>query len=133
MSEWRKINSGVPQRLALGSLLFLVFINDLPYLITSICKNFAEDTFLFLKVHGIDMSTKELNAGLENISKWTLQWKMHFNPNPSKPANEAFFRQSQTAALPSVSFNNNDIKICSHKKHLGIVLDCRKSKNVVNS
>ena len=58
MYDWRKINSGVPQGSVLGPLLFLIFINDLPDGITSICKIFADDTSLFSKVYDIDISKK---------------------------------------------------------------------------
>ena len=64
-SDWRKINSGVPQGSVLEPLLFLIFINDLPDVITSICKIYADDTFLFSKVYNIDISAKELNSELE--------------------------------------------------------------------
>ena len=73
MYDWRKINSGVPQGSVLGPLLFLIFINDLPDGITSICKIFADDTSLFSKVYDIDISAKELNSDLEKIRKWAFQ------------------------------------------------------------
>ena len=83
-SDWRKINSGVPQESVLGPLLFLIFINDLPDGIASLCKIFADDTSLFSKVYDIDISAKELNSDLEKIGKWAFQWKMQFNPDSNK-------------------------------------------------
>ena len=83
-SDWRKINSGVPQESVLGPLLFLIFINDLPDGIASLCKSFADDTSLFSKVYDIDISAKELNSDLEKIGKWAFQWKMQFNPDSNK-------------------------------------------------
>ena len=50
-SEWRDVISGVPQGSVLGPLLFLIYINDLPDGLTSLCKIFADDTSLFSKVH----------------------------------------------------------------------------------
>ena len=54
-SVWRKINTGVPQASVLGPLLFLIYTNDLPDGITSICKIFADDTSSFSKVLDINM------------------------------------------------------------------------------
>ena len=90
-SDWRKINSGVPQGSVLGPLLFLIFINDLPDGITSLCKIFPDDTSLFSKVYDIDIPAKELNSHLEKISKWAFQWKMQFTPDHNKQENKAFF------------------------------------------
>ena len=100
-SDWRKINSGVPQESVLGPLLFLIFINDLPDGIASLCKSFADDTSLFSKVYDIDISAKELNSDLENISKWAFQWKMQFNPDPNKQANEVYFSKKNKKQFSS--------------------------------
>ena len=69
-SEWKRIYSGVPQGSVLGPLLFLIYINDLPNGITSMCKIFADDTSLFTKVLDVNKSVAELNADLEKINQW---------------------------------------------------------------
>ena len=68
--------SGIPQGSVLGPLLFLIYINDLPDGISSLCKIFADDTSLFSKVYDIYKSGSNLNDDLEKISYWAYQWKM---------------------------------------------------------
>ena len=111
--------------------MFLIYINDLPDGITSICKIFADDTSLFSKVLDVNESTKKLNLDLEKISEWAFQWKMHFNPDPNKQANEVIFsRKSKVHSHPPLTFNNNDVKKCPHQKHLGIILDSKLDFNI---
>ena len=45
-SDWLNVTSGVPQGSILGPLLFLVYINDLPYSVTCNADFFADDTVL---------------------------------------------------------------------------------------
>ena len=56
---------------------------------------------------------------LERINQWPYQWKMQFNPDPKKQANEVIFsRKSVSHGLshPSIKFNERDIKKCNHQK-----------------
>ena len=131
-SEWRKIMSGIPQGSVLGSLSFLIYINDLPDGINSLCKIFADDTSLFSKVYDIHKSASNINDDLEKISYWAYQWKMQFNPDHNKQANEVIFsRKTNSINLshPPIKFNNNNISKYPHQKHLEIVLDSKLNFN----
>ena len=61
----KNILAGVPQGSVLGPILFLIYINDLPNGIKSICKIFADDTPLFSKIKDKNCSTVELNNDLK--------------------------------------------------------------------
>ena len=115
-----------------GPLLFLIYINDLPDGLISPCKIFADDTSFFSKVHNINKSANELNGDLEKINQWTYQWKMQFNPDPNKQANEVIFSHKSDSANvfhPTIRLNNNSIPTCPNQKHLGIVLDSKLNFN----
>ena len=90
-SSWQGSTSGVPQGSILGPLLLLIYINDLPDGLSSNCKLFADDTSLFSVVHDATISSSELNSDLANISEWAFKWKINFNPDQSKPAQDVIF------------------------------------------
>ena len=71
-SSWKNILAGIPQDSVLGSILFLIYMNDLPDGIKSICKILADDTSLFSKVKDKNYSTVELNNDLKILSKWAI-------------------------------------------------------------
>ena len=99
-SDWGLITSGVPQGFVLGPLLFLVYINGLENGIKSSIKLFADDTSLFSIVKDSITSTDELNHDLL-ISRWALQWKTRFNPDPTKSAEEIIFPQTDSPSSPA--------------------------------
>ena len=85
-SSWINVHAGVPQGSILGSLLFLIYSNDLADDLSSNVKLFADDASLFSVVHDVNAAARELNDDLKKMNKWAFQWKMSFNPDPSKQA-----------------------------------------------
>ena len=57
-------------------------------------KQFADNTSNFTIVKK-KMTAKDLNHDLSLISKWTFKWKMLFNPDPTKPAQEVIFSRKK--------------------------------------
>ena len=119
----------MPQGSVLGPLLFLVYINDLPKgLTTSANKHFADDTSLFSVVPGSVASAAFLNDDLLKISRWAYQWKMIFNPDASKQAQEIVLsRKANASNHATVYFNNVPVIRDNIQKHLGLFLDSKLS------
>ena len=119
------VHAGVPQGSILGSLLFLIYINDLADDLSSNVKLFADDT-LFSVVEDVNASARELNDDLKKINKGAFLWKMSFNPYPSKQAQEFIFsRKIKKRPNPSLVFNNNNALQTPSQKHLGVTLDVK--------
>ena len=80
----------------------MILSND----IKSKCKLFADDLSLFFVVHDIDTSVNDLNHYLEKISGWVFDWKIKFNADPTKQAQEIMFSKKKTVSIyPVVNFD----------------------------
>ena len=125
-SDWKEISAGVPQGSVLGPLFFFLYINDLPLGLKSNVKMFADDTSLFSIVKNPVESSQDLNHDLKLINSWEHQWKMSFNPDPSKQAVEVIFsRKKSEQYQPPIFFNNLQVQSLSVHKHLGLSLDSK--------
>ena len=94
--------AGAPQVSILGTVLVLIYINDLFMELKSNLKLFADDTSLFTIVTDKNESANTLNNDLMLISKSAFNWKMLFNPDPSKPAIEVLSsRKKQVQIHPT--------------------------------
>ena len=105
-STWVNVEAWVPQGSILRPLLFLIYIKDLSENLVSNPKLFADYTSLFSVI--FDLSAKNLNNDLNRINNWALQWKMSFNPDPNKQAQQVLFlRKIQKSSQLSLIFDNN--------------------------
>ena len=125
-SERRNVTAGVPLGSILGPLSFLIYINDLSGDLSSKGKLFADDASLFSVTDDITTSANELNNDLKKISDWAFQWKMSFNPDPSKQAQKVTFsRKFKNVSHPPLVLNNVKVSSSKSQKHLGILLDAK--------
>ena len=133
-SKWQNVNAGLPQGSVLGPLFFLIYINDLPQGLHSDVKLFADDTSLFSVIHDVDASSATLNNDLVKIQEWAYNWKMSFNPDRNKQAQEVIFsRKLRKVFHPNLSFNDQPIERSVAHKHLGLTLDEKLSfTNCIN-
>ena len=80
-----------------GQYVFLIYVNDLPEGLNSEVKLFADDTFLFSIVNCVNTSASTLNSDLLKIQDWAYQWKMSFNLDQTKQAQEITFSRNKNA------------------------------------
>ena len=105
-----------------------VYINDLPKGLSSNAKLFADDTSLFSVIRDSSNTRNELNDDLVKISNWAYQWKMSFNPDPNKQAQEVIFsRKTKKLNHPPLTFSKSTVSQSTYQKHLGVILDASLS------
>ena len=115
---------------SIGATVFSHYINDLPERLNSEVTLFADDTSLFSIVNCVNASPSTLNSDLLKKQDWEYQWKISFNPDRTKQAQEIIFSRKKNATThPPLFFNNSEIKLSSNQKHLGLTLDSKLSFN----
>ena len=82
-SSTKPVTSGVPQGSVLGPTLFIYFINDLPEVVESIAKMFADDTKSYTSLISHEYNCK-LQSDINNMDSWTYEWLLFFNKEKCK-------------------------------------------------
>ena len=78
ISGWVDVTSGVPQGSVLGSLLFVLYVNDLPAAVQCNIKLFADDTKLYRSVR-LASDAELLQRDLVAAVAWSDEWLLPFN------------------------------------------------------
>ena len=109
----------VPRGSVLGPLLFLCYINDIPNIVKSNIKLYADDALLYRNINSeedIHILKEDLNA----LVLWAKKWQMNFNPSKCE-----CMIISNKSNLPTLTYSidNIVIKQVEHAKYLGITID----------
>ena len=85
----------------LGPILFLIYINDLPDVVSNFIKLFADDT----KIYAADDVNATLQEDVNRMSTWSSVWQLNCNETKCKhlkigqPSNTSY--TIQTGEQPS--------------------------------
>ena len=118
------IKLGVPQGSVLGPLFFLIFINDLPYVLPDLCtKLFADDTTIYLADSDLNILINKFSIKLKPLFEWCYYNQMDINWSKTYfmfTTNKRIFK-----SIPSViSLDvNTNVNVVNKFKLLGVILD----------
>ena len=123
-SETQEITHGVPQGSILGPLLFLLYINDLHYAITTAqTRLFADDTSLLIKGQNIHTLKRDAEITLQEISSWFKVNKMCLSLNKSNFILFHGKRKPPHNDLSKLILGNDHIHRVKSTKYVGLIID----------
>ena len=114
-SSWKNFTSGVLQGLILGPVLFLLFVNDIPDMISSTGKMFADDTKLYCQIM-TKADCDNLQCDLNALSAWSKLWLLKFN------AEKCVVLRTRAAINYQYSLSTVYLQEVASQKDLGITV-----------
>lgn len=114
-------NQSIPQGSVIGSLLFLIYINELPKIIDIPCNLFADDISLIFSCENEAQLEHTLDSNLSEIESWLEDHNLKINCSKT---NLMQFRPYQKNPL-NIDYNYKNTKLSVVDSHcfLGITLD----------
>lgn len=123
-SSIQRLLTGVPQGSTLGPLLFLLYVNDLPKVLTSSkAIMYADDTAIVVTAHHTVELENIANTELEKISDWFLTNKLTINAKKTK---YILFHSKKKSILSSditLTINQTQLESTNTFTYLGVTLD----------
>ena len=120
-SDYLNVVCGIPQGSTLGPLLFILYINDLPFMVNLSTILFADDTCVTSSNSNISILVNDINQMLERLNKWFISNKLTVN---YKKTNYMVFLGSRKQRFKGIiKMGDATLKKVSSAKYLGLTLD----------
>ena len=117
-SDLVTVDSGVPQGTVLGPILFLLHINDLPSVISSKVRLFADDCLVYREIKN-RQDQIALQKDLNLLENWGSKWGMRFN---AAKCNIMRMSRKQTPISTQYELSGQVLEEVKDAKYLGVTV-----------
>ena len=115
---------GVPQGSILGPLLFICYVNDMPYHLThSRAFLYADDAAIIVKNPSVDLITERLQCDLNKLKRWFDANKLCLNIKKTKSMLLSSNRSAKRDRECELKIDNANIESVNSFKYLGVHID----------
>ena len=118
------ISLGIAKGSCLGPLFFLIFINDLPFLLEILTKLFADDTTLYLIGNDLHSVQREFEKKLSLLFEWCANNRLDIN---WKKTFVMFVTNKRVSIPSSILLNGISVEVVDSFKLLGVIIDNKLS------
>ena len=132
-SETGTLKYGVPLGSALGALLFLIYVNDLPQSLSDTGSYlYADDTCIFYQHEDVKKIVNALNKEFSSLCQWFIGNKLsiHFGEDKTK---SVLFSKKRGLREINISFAGHSIKQHKTEEYIGSQLDSNLSGEAMAS
>lgn len=116
-SHLAPVKSGIPQGSVLGPTLFVIFINDMPDIIESMCQLFADDAKVFREI-SCDDECMKLQEDLNKLTEWSNRWNLPFNTDKCKS-----LHIGRSNRKHKYEMDGTELEQVHHERDLGVIID----------
>ena len=116
-SDWQDVTSGIPQGSVLGPILFTIFINDMPDVVHSCMKLFADDAKVFRAIESIE-DISMIQSDINKLLNWSTIWQLPLNITKCKCVH-----YGKNNKQHKYQIGNSDLAEDQQEKDVGVLFD----------
>lgn len=121
-SDFHPTLAGVPQGSVLGPFLYVLYTSDIPTTDQTFIGTFADDTAIMSVDESQPRAVEKLQQALNNVSKWTRDWKIKLNELKSIHVTFTLRRKNHNL---HIYINGVQVPQAESAKYLGLHLDSK--------
>ena len=125
LSEWIELKQGFPRRTVKGPLLFNLYVNDVPELISKPAQNlqYADDCLVFCSDRKSATALEVLQDNLYKLEEYFRRNILNLNKSETEFITFSLKNDKRLNDIETVTAGSTSVKKSEHCKYLGVTID----------